>query len=80
MTKDAATTTGQGGAAENQPLRVMIVDDSSVVRGLLTRLLETQPDVVVASSVSDGQMAVNALRRTPVMWSFSTLKCRAWTV
>jgi two-component system chemotaxis response regulator CheB len=44
----------------------MIVDDSSVVRGLLTRLLETQPDVVVASSVSDGQMAVNALRRSPV--------------
>jgi len=51
---------------ENQPLRVMIVDDSSVVRGLLTRLLETQPDVEVASSVSDGQMAINALRRTPV--------------
>ncbi|MBE9552509.1 MAG: chemotaxis response regulator protein-glutamate methylesterase [Proteobacteria bacterium] len=44
----------------------MIVDDSSVVRGLLTRLLETQPDVEVASSVSDGQMAVNALRRNPV--------------
>ena len=66
MTKDAATTTSQGGTGENQPLRVMIVDDSSVVRGLLTRLLETQPDVEVASSVSDGQMAVNALRRTPV--------------
>jgi two-component system chemotaxis response regulator CheB len=66
MTKDAATTTDQGGKAENQPLRVMIVDDSSVVRGLLTRLLETQPDVEVTSSVSDGQMAVNALRRTPV--------------
>ncbi|MCK4867321.1 MAG: response regulator, partial [Alphaproteobacteria bacterium] len=44
----------------------MIVDDSSVVRGLLTRLLETQPDVEVVSSVSDGQMAVNALRRSPV--------------
>jgi two-component system chemotaxis response regulator CheB len=44
----------------------MIVDDSSVVRGLLTRLLETQPDVEVVSSVSDGQMAVNALRRNPV--------------
>jgi two-component system chemotaxis response regulator CheB len=66
MTKDAAATTSQGGTGENQPLRVMIVDDSSVVRGLLTRLLETQPDVEVASSVSDGQMAVNALRRTPV--------------
>ncbi|MBE9556670.1 MAG: chemotaxis response regulator protein-glutamate methylesterase [Proteobacteria bacterium] len=61
-----STGTGQGNTEANQPLRVMIVDDSSVVRGLLTRLLETQPDVEVVSSVSDGQMAVNALRRSPV--------------
>ncbi|MDH5410166.1 MAG: chemotaxis response regulator protein-glutamate methylesterase [Alphaproteobacteria bacterium] len=66
MTNGASTGTGQDGTVENQPLRVMIVDDSSVVRGLLTRLLETQPDVEVVSSVSDGQMAVNALRRSPV--------------
>ena len=66
MTKDTSTGTGQGGTGEDKPLRVMIVDDSSVVRGLLTRLLETQPDVEVVSSVSDGQMAINALRRTPV--------------
>lgn len=61
-----STGTGQDSTEANQPLRVMIVDDSSVVRGLLTRLLETQPDVEVVSSVSDGQMAVNALRRNPV--------------
>ncbi len=61
-----STGTGQDNTEANQPLRVMIVDDSSVVRGLLTRLLETQPDVEVVSSVSDGQMAVNALRRSPV--------------
>lgn len=61
-----STGTGQDSTEANQPLRVMIVDDSSVVRGLLTRLLETQPDVEVVSSVSDGQMAVNALRRSPV--------------
>lgn len=48
------------------PLRVMVVDDSSVVRGLLTRLLEQQPDIEVVSSVSDGQMAVNAARRQPM--------------
>lgn len=52
--------------ATNAPLRVMVVDDSSVVRGLLTRLLEQQPDIEVVSSVSDGQMAVNSLRRQPV--------------
>ncbi len=66
MTIVTSTGTGQGNTEANQPLRVMIVDDSSVVRGLLTRLLETQPDVEVVSSVSDGQMAVNALRRSPV--------------
>ncbi len=52
--------------ATDASLRVMVVDDSSVVRGLLTRLLEQQPDIQVVSSVSDGQMAVNALRRQPV--------------
>ncbi|UCH73565.1 MAG: chemotaxis response regulator protein-glutamate methylesterase [Rhodospirillales bacterium] len=44
----------------------MVVDDSSVVRGLLTRLLEQQPDIEIVSSVSDGQMAVNSLCRQPV--------------
>lgn len=66
MANEALKETGQDAAPANQPLRVMIVDDSSVVRGLLTRLLETQPDIEVVSSVSDGQMALNALRRTPV--------------
>lgn len=53
-------------SATNAPLRVMVVDDSSVVRGLLTRLLEQLPDIEVVSSVSDGQMAVNAMRRQPI--------------
>ena len=66
MTKDPSTGAGQGGTADSQPLRVMIVDDSSVVRGLLSRMLETQPDVEIVASVSDGQMAVNAVRRAPV--------------
>lgn len=66
MAQSPATGTGSEGPAVEDPLRVMIVDDSSVVRGLLTRLLEQQPDVRVVSSVSDGQMAVNALRRYDV--------------
>lgn len=66
MAKDASTAAGRDGAAASETLRVMIVDDSSVVRGLLTRLLETQPDIEIVASVSDGQMAVNAVRRGPV--------------
>lgn len=63
MSKPRATGTRETEPAIDAPLRVMVVDDSSVVRGLLTRILEQQPDVKVVSSVSDGQMAVNALRR-----------------
>src|SRR5215475_10618246 len=40
------------------PLRVMVVDDSAVVRGLITRILTADPRIEVAASCSNGQMAV----------------------
>src|SRR5215469_439611 len=40
------------------PLRVMVVDDSAVVRGLITRILTSDPRIEVAASCSNGQMAV----------------------
>jgi two-component system chemotaxis response regulator CheB len=52
--------------APGQPYRVMIVDDSAVIRGLITRSLEADPQVQVIASVSDGRMAVNALARHDV--------------
>ncbi len=45
------------------PYRVMLVDDSAVIRGLFSRSLETDPEVQVVASVGDGQMAVNALAK-----------------
>jgi two-component system chemotaxis response regulator CheB len=45
----------------NDPFRVMIVDDSAVIRGLFTRFLEADPAISVIASVSNGQMAVDAL-------------------
>lgn len=45
------------------PFRVMLVDDSAVIRGLFARSLESDPDVQVVASVGDGQMAVNALAK-----------------
>ena len=47
-------------------VRVMIVDDSAVVRGLVTRLLEDEPDISVVASVSNGQMALTSLERNEV--------------
>ncbi len=58
-----APTTEPGSA---DVYRVMIADDSSVVRGLITRAIQENPQIQVVTSVSDGQMAINALQRTPV--------------
>ena len=47
-------------------VRVMVVDDSAVIRGLIARVLEGEPDIEVAVTVSDGRQAVAALARHPV--------------
>jgi len=48
------------------PVRVMVVDDSAVVRGLITRMLEEGPGYTVIASVGNGQMAIQALDRYDV--------------
>lgn len=52
-------------APSPSPIRVLVVDDSAVIRGLITRLLESEADIAVVASASNGQMAVSSLRRTP---------------
>jgi two-component system chemotaxis response regulator CheB len=42
-------------------LRVMVVDDSAVVRGLVARLLDADPALRVVASVSNGQAALTVL-------------------
>jgi two-component system chemotaxis response regulator CheB len=44
----------------------MVVDDSAVIRGLIARILEADPELEVVSSVGNGEMALSALRRAPV--------------
>jgi len=53
---------GRSGA----PYRIMVVDDSAVIRGLLARALESDPDIAVVASACDGQMAIDAIRRQDV--------------
>ncbi|HEX2115797.1 MAG TPA: chemotaxis response regulator protein-glutamate methylesterase [Alphaproteobacteria bacterium] len=48
------------------PIRVLVVDDSAVIRGLITRLLESDPELAVVGSVGNGQMAIATCRRTSV--------------
>ena len=53
-------------AATSGPIRVMVVDDSAVIRGLITRMLESDDDINVVASVGNGQLAVSNLERSPV--------------
>src|SRR3954462_12576625 len=50
-------------AARQEPLRVMVVDDSVVIRGLIGRWIEAEPDMVVAASLRTGLDAVNQVER-----------------
>jgi two-component system chemotaxis response regulator CheB len=44
----------------------MVCDDSAVIRGLISRNLESDPEIQVVTTVPNGQMAINALSRYPV--------------
>lgn len=52
-------------SSNGSQLHVMVVDDSAVIRGLITRMLESDPDIAVVASVGNGQLAVNQLERHP---------------
>jgi two-component system chemotaxis response regulator CheB len=45
-----------------KPIKVMIVDDSAVVRQVLTRLLEGEPDIEVRHAVSDPLLAMERMK------------------
>src|SRR6201994_1955401 len=48
-------------STRQEPLRVMVVDDSVVIRGLISRWISAEPDMVVAASLRTGLEAVNQL-------------------
>ena len=61
----ALSTARVGGpeAGSADRIRVMVVDDSAVVRGLLVRSLEQDPAIRVVASVSNGALALRAQER-----------------
>src|ERR1700761_1239427 len=50
-------------STRQEPLRVMVVDDSVVIRGLISRWIASEPDMVVAASLRTGLDAVNQIER-----------------
>jgi two-component system chemotaxis response regulator CheB len=59
----ALTTSPPANSMRHEPLRVMVVDDSVVIRGLISRWVSTEPDMVVAASLRTGLDAVNQIER-----------------
>ena len=49
--------------AAGRRIRVMIVDDAVVVRGLFARWIETEPDLELVASLRTGREAVNQVER-----------------
>lgn len=61
MAEPAARNVSSATVSAGQ-LRVMVVDDSAVIRGIFRRTLEADNGIEVVSSVSNGQQAIDALK------------------
>src|ERR1700726_3237597 len=59
----ALTSSAILSSTQQEPLRVMVVDDSVVIRGMISRWLGSEPDMVVAASLRTGLDAVNQIER-----------------
>jgi two-component system chemotaxis response regulator CheB len=59
----ALTSSSTPASTRQEPLRVMVVDDSVVIRGLISRWVGSEPDMVVAASLRTGLDAVNQIER-----------------
>ena len=60
---DSKSAPGGTDVKPGDPYRVMVVDDSAVIRGLLTRSLEEDASIKVVASVGNGEIAIKTLDR-----------------
>jgi len=51
-------------SASGDPYHVLIVDDSAIIRGLLARTLEADPEIKIVESVANGELAIGAVKRS----------------
>src|ERR1700738_778021 len=63
MMSVALASSSTPNSTRQEPLRVMVVDDSVVIRGLIARWVGSEPDMVVAASLRTGRDAVNQIER-----------------
>ena len=58
------------------PIRVMVVDDSVVVRKIVTDVLSADPDIEVVGTAVNGKIAVGSSSSSSPIWSRWTSRCR----
>src|SRR5262245_10721762 len=61
-----SATSDRPNADAGDRIQVMVVDDSAVIRLVLSRTLESDPEIMAVHSVGNGQLAVAAVQRAPV--------------
>ena len=66
MTTQISVPAASQAMPSESPIRVMLVDDSAVVRSLMVQVLASDPDITVAASAANGQLAVQLLRSSNV--------------
>ena len=66
MTSKFAQRSAATGSAADNPIRVLVVDDSAEIRGLIARCLENEPDIEVVSTAANGRLALNYVERNPL--------------
>ena len=60
-------------------IRVLVVDDSAVIRAIIADSIAKQPDMEVAGIAHDGQQAVYWPSGCGPTLSHSMSRCRTWT-
>jgi two-component system chemotaxis response regulator CheB len=50
----------------NTPIKVMIVDDSSLIRSILSKALETSPEIKVCKQAANGLLAIDLLKQNDI--------------
>lgn len=50
----------------SDPIRVLVVDDSAVIRGLISRALEQDPAILVSGTAMNGECALSWMKSHPV--------------
>ncbi len=63
MTINTPAGGASGTASPSSQIQVMLVDDSAVVRGFISRILQADPEVSVVASVSNGEMGIFSVEK-----------------